>query len=399
MKIETGLKVLFVALQDPEKWGKEQDVRNICPEVQVKGLRLVATAKAVRGLVRLTYQGKKVSQGLGSCTHDELARFLPDWVNQVEQFHARLSQGLDPFAEDEKSKKEMTFERFVMEVYLPNARVRKKSHRDDESRLRKHILPYLGEKRFDELNMALVTDVLHSAKAKGLKDATVNRIRALLSVIFNLAIDHELIASNPMKRVKKLQENNQIERYLSDEELQHLMLVLKHPEHYAISNKTIVAIIKFLLLTGVRKREAMDMQWSDVDFTKSTWLLKFNKSGKARHIALNTDAMAILNALPKISTYIFANPETGKPYNDIRKTFDKVMQCAGISNMRIHDLRHNFASLAVNSGESLFVVQKLLGHASPQTTQRYAHLQHSTLQNASEKIAAVIREVQAAAVV
>lgn len=399
MKIETGLKVLFVALQDPEKWGKEQDVRNICPEVQVKGLRLVATAKAVRGLVRLTYQGKKVSQGLGSCTHDELARFLPDWVNQVEQFHARLSQGLDPFAEDEKSKKEMTFERFVMEVYLPNARVRKKSHRDDESRLRKHILPYLGEKRFDELNMALVTDILHSAKAKGLKDATVNRIRALLSVIFNLAIDHELIASNPMKRVKKLQENNQIERYLSDEELQHLMLVLKHPEHYAISNKTIVAIIKFLLLTGVRKREAMDMQWSDVDFTKSTWLLKFNKSGKARHIALNTDAMAILNALPKISTYIFANPETGKPYNDIRKTFDKVMQCAGISNMRIHDLRHNFASLAVNSGESLFVVQKLLGHASPQTTQRYAHLQHSTLQNASEKIAAVIREVQAAAVV
>ena len=399
MKIETGLKVLFVALQDPEKWGKEQDVRNICPEMQVKGLRLVATAKAVRGLVRLTYQGKKVSQGLGSCTHDELARFLPDWVNQVEQFHARLSQGLDPFAEDEKSKKEMTFERFVMEVYLPNARVRKKSHRDDESRLRKHILPYLGEKKFDELNMALVTDVLHSAKAKGLKDATVNRIRALLSVIFNLAIDHELIASNPMKRVKKLQENNQIERYLSDEELQHLMLVLKHPEHYAISNKTIVAIIKFLLLTGVRKREAMDMQWSDVDFTKSTWLLKFNKSGKARHIALNTDAMAILNALPKISTYIFANPETGKPYNDIRKTFDKVMQCAGISNMRIHDLRHNFASLAVNSGESLFVVQKLLGHASPQTTQRYAHLQQSTLQNASEKIASVIREVQAAAVV
>lgn len=399
MKIETGLKVLFVALQDPEKWGKEQDVRNICPEVQVKGLRLVATAKVVRGVVRLNYQGKKITKSLDSCAHDELARFLPDWVNQVEQFHARLSQGLNPFAEDEKSKKEVTFGHFANEVYLPSARVNKRSYRDDESRLRKHILPYLGEKRFDELNMALVIDVLHSAKATGLQPATVNRIGALLSVIFNSAIDHELIASNPMKRVKKLQENNHIERYLSDEELQNLMLVLIHPEHHAILNKTIVAIIKFLLLTGVRKREAMDMQWSDVDFTKSTWLLKFNKSGKARHIALNTDAMAILNTMPKISTYIFANPETGKPYNDIRKTFDKVMQCAGISNMRIHDLRHNFASLAVNSGESLFVVQKLLGHASPQTTQRYAHLQQSTLQNASEKIAAVIREVQAAAVV
>lgn len=399
MKIETGLKVLFVALQDPEKLGKEQDVRNICPEVLVKGLRLIGTAKTVRGVVRLNHQGKKITLSLGSCPYEELTEFLPEWVSRVEQFHARLAQGLDPFAEDEKSKKEVTFGHFANEVYLPNARVRKRSYRDDESRLQKHILPYIGAKKFDELNMALVTDVLHGATATGLQPATVNRIGALLSVICNLAIDHELIASNPMKRVKKLQENNQIERYLSNEELQRLMLVLKHPEHYTINSKTIVAIIQFLLLTGVRKREAMDMQWSDVDFTKSTWFLKFNKSGKARHIALNTDAIAILNALPKISTYIFANPETGKPYNDIRKTFDKVMQCADISNMRIHDLRHNFASLAVNSGESLFVVQKLLGHASPQTTQRYAHLQQSTLQNASEKIAAVIREVQAAAVV
>ena len=261
------------------------------------------------------------------------------------------------------------------------------------------MIPILGHYPMTEITVAMLSKLLADLSASGLSNATINRIRALLSSIFNMAIDHDLLEVNPVSRVKKYKENNQIERYLSDDELQRLMLVLKHPEHYAISNKTIVAIIKFLLLTGVRKREAMDMQWSDVDFTKSTWLLKFNKSGKARHIALNTDAMAILNALPKISTYIFANPETGKPYNDIRKTFDKVMQCAGISNMRIHDLRHNFASLAVNSGESLFVVQKLLGHASPQTTQRYAHLQHSTLQNASEKIAAVIREVQAAAVV
>lgn len=392
MKIETGLKVLFVALQDPEKWGKEQDVRNICPEVQVKGLRLVATAKAVRGLVRLTYQGKKVSQGLGSCTHDELARFLPDWVNQVEQFHARLSQGLDPFAEDEKSKKEMTFERFVMEVYLLNARVTKKSYRDDESRLKKHILPCLGAKKFDEINVALVTQVLHEAKSAGLKPATVNRIRALLSVIFNSAIDHELIENNPMTRVKKLQENNQIERYLSEGEIQRLWPILNDPDHYGIGNKTIVAIIQFLLLTGVRKREAMDMKWSDVDFSKATWHLKYNKSGKARYVTLSEDAVAVLQSIPKTSVFIFANPATQKPYNDIRKTFDKIMQCAGIERMRIHDLRHSFASLAVNSGESLFVVQKLLGHASPQTTQRYAHLQSSTLHQASVNVANMIRQ-------
>lgn len=395
MKIETGLKVLFVALQNPEKWGKEQDVRNICPEVQVKGLRLVATAKAVRGLVRLTYQGKKVSQGLGSCAHEELTKFLPEWLSRVEQCHARLAQGLDPFAEDEKSKKEMTFRHFANEVYLPSARVSKRSYRDDESRLRKHILPYLGEKRFDELNMALVIDVLHSAKATGLKSATVNRIGALLSVICNLAIDHELIASNPMKRVKKLQENNQIERYLSDEDIQKLWPILNDPDRYGIGNNTITAITKFLLLTGVRKREALDMKWSDVDLSKASWHLKYNKSGKARYVTLSEDAVEVLQSMPKISEFIFANPQTQKPYNDIRKTFDKIMQCAGITNMRIHDLRHSFASLAVNSGESLFVVQKLLGHASPQTTQRYAHLQTSTLHQASTNVANMIRQQSA----
>ena len=95
------------------------------------------------------------------------------------------------------------------------------------------------------------------------------------------------------------------------------------------------------------------------------------------------------------SAYIFANPVTGIPFNDIRKTYDKIMLAAKIDNMRIHDLRHNFASLAVNSGQSLYVVQHLLGHASPQTTQRYAHLQTDTLLAASEQVAHIIKNAQA----
>lgn len=360
----------------------------------VKGLKLVISTKSKTFLFRWVFEGKKESKVIGK--YPDMS--LETVIGIVTQYHALLAKGISPLAEV-KNQQQRIFSDFSTKVYLLAIKPHKKSYADDESRLRNHLIPILGHYPMTEITVAMLSKLLADLSASGLSNATINRIRALLSSIFNMAIDHDLLEVNPVSRVKKYKENNQIERYLSDDELQRLMLVLKHPEHYAISNKTIVAIIKFLLLTGVRKREAMDMQWSDVDFTKSTWLLKFNKSGKARHIALNTDAMAILNTMPKISTYIFANPETGKPYNDIRKTFDKVMQCAGISNMRIHDLRHNFASLAVNSGESLFVVQKLLGHASPQTTQRYAHLQQSTLQNASEKIAAVIREVQAAAVV
>ena len=361
----------------------------------VSGLRVICRPNTIAYLLRHTYLSKKISKALGKEPEMsfEQAKAIGLKCNQAK------AAGLHPYSIFEADKQPMNFREFVIDIYLPAVKPHKKSYKDDESRLRNHLIPVLGQYPLTEITTPMLSKLLAGLSTTGLSNATLNRIRALLSSIFNMVIDHDLLEVNPVSRVKKYKENNQIERYLSDEELQRLMLVLKYHEHYAISNKTIVAIIKFLLLTGVRKREAMDMQWSDVDFTKSTWLLKFNKSGKARHIALNTDAMAILNALPKISTYIFANPETGKPYNDIRKTFDKVMQCADISNMRIHDLRHNFASLAVNSGESLFVVQKLLGHASPQTTQRYAHLQQSTLQNASEKIAAVIREVQAAAVV
>ncbi|WP_313659692.1 site-specific integrase, partial [Acinetobacter variabilis] len=189
---------------------------------------------------------------------------------------------------------------------------------------------------------------------------------------------------------------NQKERYLNDDELKKLMNVLSQPTQFGISNLVIVAVIKFLLLTGVRKREALDMLWTDVDLKTGVWLLSENKSGKARRIHLNQDALSIIHQMSKQHRHIFANPQTGLAFNDIRKTFDKVMAIAAIDNMRIHDLRHNFASLAVNSGQSLYVVQHLLGHASPQTTQRYAHLQSDTLLAASEHVASKIREAKVA---
>ena len=361
----------------------------------VPGLRIVYRSTTTAFMLRHTYLSKKISKALGKEPEMSLeqAKAIALKCNEAK------SAGLHPYSIFESDKQPMNFRDFVLNVYLPAIRPHKKSYNDDESRLRNHLIPVLGHYLVTEITAPMLGKLLADLSAKGLSNATINRVRALLSSILNMIIDHGLIEVNPIARVKKYKENNQIERYLSDDELKRLMVVLQYPEHYGIHNKTIVGIIKFLLLTGVRKREAMDMKWSDVEFSKSTWLLKFNKSGKARHIALNKDALAILDMMPKISDYIFANPETSKPYNDIRKTFDKVMQSADIKEMRIHDLRHNFASLAVNSGESLFVVQKLLGHASPQTTQRYAHLQQSTLQNASEKIAAVIREVQTAAVV
>lgn len=370
--------------------GKEHDLKKYSPTCDVTGGRFVLSEHKVRFLCRLTFQGNKVSKSLGTCAHSEFEQNLPIVIETIRTFHVRMAQGLHPF-EETKNPKDITFAEFALSTYMPNAMSRKKSYKDDASRLRIHLNPVLGSRKLSDINVAVLQPLLNDLTQKGLSPASVNRIRALLSSLFNLAIDHELIETNPVTRVKKLRENNQKERYLNATETKALLTILDQPTAYGIQNAVIVAIVHFLLLTGVRKREAMDMRWSDVDLSTGVWLLGENKSGKARRINLNQDALQILQQLPKQSLFIFANPETGKPYNDIRKTFDKIMHAAGVHNMRIHDLRHNFASLAVNSGQSLYVVQHLLGHASPQTTQRYAHLQSDTLKQASEDIAAVLR--------
>lgn len=370
--------------------GKEIDLRKISPQVDVTGGRFLVTQHSVRVLSRLTFQGTKLSKSLGTYSHTEFEQNLPIVIETIRSFHVRMAQGLHPF-EEVKNPKDITFAEFALSVYMPNARSRKKSWKDDETRLHIHVNPMIGQSKLVDITVGIIRKVLDDLSQKHLSPASVNRIRAMLSSLFNLAIDHELIEVNPVTRVKKFRENNQKERYLNANETNSLLTILDQPAAYGIHNAVIVAIVHFLLLTGVRKREAMDMRWSDVDLSTGVWLLGENKSGKARRISLNQDALQILLQLPKQSLFIFANPETGKPYNDIRKTFDKIMHAAGVHNMRIHDLRHNFASLAVNSGQSLYVVQHLLGHASPQTTQRYAHLQSDTLKQASEDIAAALR--------
>lgn len=371
--------------------GKEFDLRKLIPDCPVSGIRFVPTEDKVRALARLTFEGKKICKSMGTFLHSEFDGKIPDLIAQGQIYHQRMANGLHPFDHQDAQPKEITFGDFVLSTYLPTAKTRKKSYKDDESRLRHYLMPALAKLTFSEINAGILNQLFTEISLKKLSHATLNRIRALLSAVYKMAIDYELIDTNLVSRVKKYKENNQKERYFNDEELKALVTVLHAPHQFGIDNLVIVSIVRFLLLTGVRKREAMDLQWSHIDLNTGVWLLGENKSGKARRINLNNDALMIIQKLPKQFDYIFANPETGKPYNDIRKTFEKIMRSANIGNVRIHDLRHNFASLAVNSGQSLYVVQHLLGHASPQTTQRYAHLQSSALKQASEDVAAAIR--------
>jgi integrase len=155
------------------------------------------------------------------------------------------------------------------------------------------------------------------------------------------------------------------------------------------TNPNLADIVAVLLLTGARKSEALNMRWEDVDFENRLWLVPRSKNGRPRYIQLGQRALDILQERRTDATgnpFVFPNPATGREYQCIFHCWRVAREAAGLPHLRIHDLRHSFASALVNEGVPLFDVQELLGHSSIKTTQRYAHLSKERLQASARRI-------------
>ena len=156
----------------------------------------------------------------------------------------------------------------------------------------------------------------------------------------------------------------------------------------------VVLLIGFLMYTGARRHEAMNSEWQHINLGDKDWYVPITKSGKPRHIVLNGKAIEIIQRAEKlqlkkhghIMQWLFVNPQTHKPYRCIFHKWNRIRNELGLQNMRIHDLRHSFASTLVNNGATLYEVQKLLGHSRSATTERYAHLANHRLQRAASLI-------------
>jgi integrase len=138
-----------------------------------------------------------------------------------------------------------------------------------------------------------------------------------------------------------------------------------------------------LLLTGARKREVLDATWSDFDTLNNLWTIPITKNGKKRILPITPPLLELLETIPKQSKYLFASPKTKKPYVSIFNSWNTARIKAGLPEVRIHDLRHTYASALVNAKCSLYEVQMLLGHSTAKMTQRYAHLSNESLMRAS----------------
>ena len=145
------------------------------------------------------------------------------------------------------------------------------------------------------------------------------------------------------------------------------------------------AALRLLIFTGARLREILRLRWEHVDFERGLLLLPTSKTGK-KTIVLNAPAIAILNAFPRSGEYVIAGTSVDSPRSDLKKPWKAVAVRAGLTGVRIHDLRHTHASVGAGAGLGLAIIGKLLGHTQTATTQRYAHLDNDPLKKASENI-------------
>jgi len=306
---------------------------------------------------------------------------LNDARKLAQEKLAMLAMGTDPFEQKAKLKDVPLVSTFIKDNYLPHAKSYKRSWDTDECLLRNHIIPAIGHLHMDEVKRHHMVS-LFTKHRETHKPGSTNRIIILSRYLFNCAIRWEIagVEKNPTAGIELLPENNKLERYLTAEEAQDLFRELELSE-----NTQLKYIISMLLLTGARKREVLDAKWSDFDLDRRIWTIEFNKTGRPRYVPISDGVIALLQTVPRFEQceWVFPNPKTKKPYVSIFGAWDTARRKAGLSDVRIHDLRHSFASFLINSGRSLYEVQKILGHTQVKTTQRYAHLSQDSLISAA----------------
>jgi len=343
-------------------------------------------------------------------------RLTPDEARtQAKMLLGAAETGADPIEERRAARAVRTFQVVSDDFMQLHVAAKRKTRTGEEYErlLRLHILPAIGNRRVLDVHRADVAR-LHGAMVETPRAA--NHALALISAIWNWAARHRdevALADNPAQGIERYREQGR-ERFLTGEELSRLGAALAEGETiglpYSIDetkpkakhapkaeNRRVkldpfaVAAIRLLILTGARLREILHAQWSQVDLERGVIFLADSKTGK-KPVYLSAAAQAVLASLPRIkgNPHVIAGAIDGEPRADLKKPWAAVCRAAGLEGVRLHDLRHSFASFGAGASLGLPIIGKLLGHSQAATTHRYAHLDADPLRRAVETIGATI---------
>ncbi|MCX5581201.1 site-specific integrase [Kaistia terrae] len=313
-----------------------------------------------------------------------------------------VAEGDDPQSKKMEQRREMTVGELI-DQYLSVGPTDKPSKRQsswvtDASNLNRHIRPLVGGRLVSEMSSAHVSklraDIERGRTAvdektgyrgraivrggAGVSNRAINVFQAMLT----WALKHELVSSNPAKGVARTK-TQRLERFLSEAESGQLLVTLDALEAEGRVHSVYSAIIRLLLFTGARRSEIVDLKWSEIDFDRCYILLaparhKTGAKTGSKRIALAPSALEIVGSQPRVSDFVFpAFRGVGRldaPTSGLGKAWDRVREAANLAGVRLHDLRHTFASFGVSTGETLYSMGKAMGHSSGTMTERYAHL-------------------------
>ena len=340
-----------------------------------------------------------------------------DARDEAGKILSRVNLGEDPAAKRTEERKAETvsdlLDAYMSELIRPKRKPRTAVLFDGYAT--NHIAPAIGSKK---VNAITQVDVARLHKAVGARHkTTANRILTLLNAAFAFGIKTGRLPKgfeNPVGAVERYGEKSR-ERYLTADELARLGHALRLAEGEGIpwtpdpdrktkhapkaENRLVkfdqfaVAGLRLLMFTGARLREILHLRWSEVDMERGFLFLPDSKTGK-KTIVLGAPALRILAALPRLGIYVIAGETAGqeeeRPRSDLNRPWARISAHAGLTGVRLHDLRHSFASVGAGSGMGLQIVGRLLGHADISTTERYAHLADDPLKRASDMIAGQI---------
>jgi integrase len=348
------------------------------------------------GLVAVLYRSGRINFRARPILHKQrLSLALGDYSPQFTVEQARLAcaaarlqaaQGIDPRA---PSSIGLTFGSVWSDRYYPAEKARKRSIKDDVQKVERWLSSEFGHMPLAAIkssHLVVFLDMLREREQ--LSPATVNRYLALLKAIFRYAVENDLLAKSPAKHIRPLPEANIRTRVLNSDERVAFKAACERE-----TNRAAASLFMLLYLTAARLGEALAAKVEDIDLESGVWYLPMTKSGKAAHICLSSAATDLLRGAigKRKAGYLFPGKDPAKPMTRPAKAFERICASAGIDGFTIHDLRRNWASLAVNAGVSLYVVSKALRHSSPNVTAaRYAHLQDQTLIDANNLVSALV---------
>jgi integrase len=339
---------------------------------------------------RRTGQSKRMTLG----RHGPLLTF-DQAKKRARTILADALRGQDPAAELQAERKAPAMNELAQD-YLETHAIPKKrqaSLRNDRAMLATIILPMLGSKKVDAVGRRDI-EALHLSLRK--TPYRANRVLALLSKMFGLAVSWGWRANNPVKGVGRYREDKR-DRWLSDIEIATLLEQLeRHP------NRKVADAIRLQLLTGARIGEVLSARRDAFDLVRMVWRKPSHQTKQhlTEYVPLSAQAAALVSAIlcaqaPPFSPYLFPSRNPDVPLQRIHKEWAKILRAAGITNYRLHDNRHTYASHLVSGGLSLEIVGRLMGHVSPITTKRYAHLADQPLRLAAARFGNKLQELGA----